>query len=139
MKDKRKIPTALSVVSYLFLFLGIVAVVEIIIGATRGAIHPNFYFLGIWIFSGLRRFSRGWRTCALVFTWLGLIGLTFIIGCVLYDGGAVYFRPSDHKMVSIPLVWSLAITLPFFLLQMWQYRVLTRASVRNLFYQETPN
>jgi hypothetical protein len=139
MKTKQQIPIALSIVSYLFLFMGIVAVVEIIIAATRGSIHANFYFLGIWIFAGLRRFSRGWRTCALVFTWLGLIGLTFIIGCVLYDGGAVYLRPSDHKMVSIPLVWSLAITLPFFLLQLWQYRVLTRVDIRDLFFQEKPN
>jgi hypothetical protein len=139
MKDKRQIPTSLLAVSYLFLAMGIVAVIEISIGATRGVIHADFYFLGIGIFTGLRRFSRGWRTCALVLTWFGLTGMIFIIGSVLYDGGTVYVRPSDHKMVSIPLVWSLAVILPIFLLQLWRYRVLMRADVRDLFYQEIPN
>jgi len=133
----RQIPTALSVVSYLFLITGILAVIEIIVSATRGAIHPNFLFLGLWIFGGLRRYSRGWRTCALVFIWISLIFLAVIIGVILFVGGALWQRPSDHNVVELPLVWSLMIVVPFFVLTLWQYRVLTRPDIRSLFYGES--
>jgi hypothetical protein len=137
MTSGRQIPTALSVVSYLFLITGVLSVIEIVFSATRGAIHPNFLFLGLWIFAGLRRYSRGWRTCALVFIWISLISLTVFIGIILFDGGALWQRPSDHKLVELPLVWSLMIVVPFFILEMWQYRVLTRPDIRSLFYGES--
>src|SRR5260221_10533190 len=137
MTNARQTPIALSVISYLFLIMGIVAVIEMIITASRGAIHPDFYVLGLGIFAGLRRHSRGWRTCALIFTWFGLIGLAVMIGFILFDGGMVFRRPSDLKFVDISLIWSLIIVMPFFVLQLWQYRVLTRPDVRSLFYEES--
>jgi hypothetical protein len=137
MTSARKMSIALSVISYLFLIMGIVAVIEMVITASRGGIHPDFCVLGLGIFVGLRRFSRSWRTCALVFTWFGLIGLAAMIGFILYDGGMVFRRPSDLKFVDLPLIWSLMIVMPFFMLQVWQYRVLTRPDVRSLFYGES--
>jgi hypothetical protein len=68
MTNARQTPIALSVISYLFLIMSIVAVIEMVITASRGTIHPDCYVLGLGIFVGLRRYSRGWRTCALVFT-----------------------------------------------------------------------
>src|SRR5665213_572217 len=137
MISGRQIPTSLSVVSYLFLIASIVSVIEIVFSAARGAIHPNFYFLGLWIFTGLRRYSRGWRTCALVFIWVSLISLAVFIGIILFDGGVLWQRSSDHKLVELPLIWSLMIVVPFFVLELWQYRVLTRPDIRNLFYGES--
>jgi len=137
MTHGRTIPISLSVVSYLFLVTGVLSVVEIIISATRGAIHPNFLFLGLWIFGGLRRYSRGWRTCALVFTWVDLIFLAVIIGFILFGDGALWQKPSDHELVKLPLIWSLTIVMPFFILTLRQYRVLTRPDIRSLFYEES--
>jgi len=133
----RQIPTTLSVVSYLFLIEGVLSVIEIVFSATRGAVHPDFGFLGLFIFGWLRRYSRGWRTCALVFIWIDLIFLAFVIGLVLYDGGAVWRSLSGREFVSIPLGWSLMMLVPFFVLVLWQYRVLTRPDIRSLFYGES--
>ena len=131
MRHERRTRSVLSVVSYLFLFVGLIALIEMIGRAARGAFHFNFGILGIGIFAGLRRYSRVWRTCALLFTWYGIITLSIaLVICLtapMSFGQRVSTVPANW--LSIPLVMVLLVTL-------WQYRVLTHPAIRRLFNEE---
>jgi hypothetical protein len=145
MTSERQIPTPLSVVAYIFLIMAILSVVDIAVSASRGHIHPNFGFLGLWIYTGLRRYSRPWRTCALVFIWMGFILYGFLIALFLYfmafNAEQVIQAPpfdfEDIKASGVEFIWPLILFALLFVLQLWQYRVLTRPSIRSLFYGET--
>jgi hypothetical protein len=129
--------SALSAVSYLFLVIGVIALIEMIARATRGSFHFNFGILGIAIYAGLRRRSRVWRTCALLFTCYGIFTLSFaLLICLCGDppsGSSMFLSDRLATMpanwLSIPLVLVLLVTL-------WQYRVLTHPAIRRLFIQE---
>ena len=81
----------------------------------------QFYVLGFGIYFGLRRFSTGWRTCALVLIWIQLIVIP-----VIFVFGASARVPAFYA----------AGCLAWYLLQLWLYRVLTRPDIRNLFYDQ---
>jgi len=144
---RNEIPTGLSAVSYLFFTAGVLILVwngflmylgaPIQLGILIG-------ILAIFISQGLRRCSRGWRICALLVIWSGFIGLAW----KAYDLLSRYFLAPAHKPFNehpvglyvtptdqIPVRF-LAILAVFFLIQVWQYRVLTRPEVRDLFYRE---
>jgi hypothetical protein len=140
MTNARQIPSTLSVVSYVFLVFGISSAVEILVALARGSFHFDCVILGFWIFFGLRRYSPGWRTCALVFIWCGLI--TSSIGVVLLlsvfvlggRGGEVIMFGQHYE--HIPVIWFCIPVALFFSLQLWMYRVLTRTDIRSMFYDE---
>ena len=137
MRHEQRTRSALSVVSYLFLFVGLVALILMIYHAARGYFHFNFGILGIGIFAGLRRYSRVWRMCALMFTWYGIITLSIALLVCLCDQStsatAMYF---GHRLSTVPANW-LAIPLVMVLLvTLWQYRVLTHPAIRRLFNEE---
>jgi len=134
MRHEQRTRGALSVVSYLFLFVGLTSLILMICHAARGYLHFNFGILGIGIFAGLRRYSRVWRMCALMFTWYGIITLSIALLVCLCDQStsatAMYF---GHRLSTVPANW-LAIPLVMVLLvTLWQYRVLTHPAIRRLF------
>ena len=142
MTSGRQIPTSLSVVAYLFLVMAALSVIDIAVSASRGHIHPNFGFLGLWICGGLRRYSRPWRICGLVFLWLGLIScgclIAVFLSCMVFNAAhVIQFGFTDLKNSEADFIWPLAASALFFVLQLWQYRVLTRPNIRSLFYGET--
>jgi hypothetical protein len=137
MRHKQRTQNALSLVSYLFLFVGLIALIEMVSHAVKGIFHFNFGILGIGIFAGLRRYSRVWRICALMFTWYGIITLSIaLFVCLCYQSPkatAMYF---GHRLSTVPANW-LAIPLAMVLLvTLWQYRVLTHPAIRRLFEEE---
>jgi len=135
MRHIQRTQRALGLVSYLFLFIGVVALMEMIGRIFKGSFHFNFGILGIAIFVGLRRYSRLWRTCALLFTWYGIITLSIALLVCVYGeppSGNLLFDQDLTRVstnwLSIPLVMVLLVTL-------WQYRVLTHPAIRRLFDQ----
>jgi hypothetical protein len=128
---------ALAVVSYLFLFFGLIALMEMVGRAARGSFHFNFGILGIPIFAGLRRYSRVWRTCALLFTWYGMITLSIaLLACIYGQPPSTGVRLFDQRLSSVPANW-LSIPLGMVLVvTLWQYRVLTHPAIRRLFRQQ---
>jgi len=120
MTNKRQLPTALSVVSLVFLVLGFIALIQMVYGAMGGSLRFQFNVFGFWIYFGLRRFSTGWRTCALVLIWVQLIVMPIAIVFSITSG----FLPSA------------IVDLAIFFLELWMYRVLTRPDNRSLFYDE---
>jgi hypothetical protein len=137
MRHKQRTQNALSVVSYLFLFIGVIALIEMIGRAARGAFHFNFGILGIGIFAGLRRFSRAWRTCALLFTWYSIITLSFALFTCFCDQPAsttpTFF---GQRLSTVPANWLSIPLLMVLLVTLWQYRVLTHPAIRRLFAEE---
>jgi hypothetical protein len=117
-------------VSYLFLVIGLLALAEMVLSTVKGTFHFNFGILGIGIFAGLRRYSKIWRTCAIAFTWYGIVTLSISLVVCLYGPASATLgfigpiEPADW--LSIPLVMVLLLTL-------WQYRILTHPAIRRLF------
>lgn len=127
------IPTPLKVVAWLFIIGGIWAVIEVLVALTQSRISINFGVLGLFIGPGLLKLRPGWRTCALVFLWIGLIGFPIIFLLGLSGKVPAYFEMFGVKLARIPSWWVSVGVVPFFLLVLWQYRVLTRPDIRRLF------
>lgn len=135
MSESAKIPTPLRVVAYIHLVVGILCVIEFIVLLFHSTFSLQFGILGIPIFFGLLNLRNGWRVCAMVLLWFGLI--SFPIMFLLGLSGAVpaYFQVFGINVARIP-GWIVSVgTIPFFLLVIWQYRVLIRPDVRRLFLE----
>ena len=138
MTESTKIPTALRVVAYIHLVMGILSVVEFFVLLLHSKLSLQFGILGIPIFFGLLNLRNGWRVCAMVLLWFGLI--VFPIVFILGLSGAVpsYFEIFGIKIARLP-GWVVSFgTIPFFLLVLWQYRVLVRPEVCRLFVEAKP-
>jgi|GEM_PF-5471183 len=137
-----EIPVSLAVLSYLyFLPAGLCFayltffVCLLVFSGGGGSALSGFIILGcaacgaiglffVCLSRGLRRCSRGWRTCALVFIWWGFIAGAFSIGQFLLT-----HKTPTHEMPTVFLAGSAL----GFIVQIWQYRVLTRPDIRDLF------
>jgi len=142
--SEHQIPVSLIILSYLFFLPGAVSFGFAILLLTLfvllgGPTISGYTVLGcafgfangiFWLLlsRGLRRGSRGWRTCALFFIWWGFIATAYGIGQYLLT-----HKTPDHETATafllecaFALVW-----------QAWQYRVLTRPDIRDLFYGST--
>jgi hypothetical protein len=95
--------------------------------------------IGIPAAFGLRRFSRGWRIYALAWTWLGMIAfpILFVVGFI--TSRQIDFNIFDVTSRHLSPIWLSITCLLMFLLNIWQYRVLTRRDIIVLFgLAETP-
>lgn len=104
-------------------------------GMLKGSFRLDFGVLGFWIFFGLRRFSPGWRACALVFIWFALIGLPIAFVCGLFGNGPAFIKVFGHRYAEVPVFWVSVVSGVIFPLEFWMYRVLTRPSIHCLFYE----
>src|SRR5690606_32982297 len=104
---------------------------------SSGAIYLDFDVLGIPTFFGLRRLSAGWRTFALVCLWIQLIAcpVFFLLG--IFWKSPTAFEIFGQKVASVPHIWVSILSIPMFLLALWQYRVLTRDDIRTLFISDS--
>ena len=107
--------------------------IEVVVALTQNRISINSGVLGVFVGPGLLRLRRGWRTCALVFLWIGLIIMPVIFLLGLLGTIPAYFEVFGTKLARIPSWWVSVGSIPFFLLVFWEYRVLTRPDVRRLF------
>ena len=133
MDDNRRIPVSLTVVAVLFIFGGICAVIEVVVGLAHQRVSINFGVLGLFIGPGLLALRRGWRTCALVFLWIAMIGVPIVAILFLGVSGPLDFGVFGQKVGHTPKELGVAVAFLFFLLCFWEYRVLTRGDVRRLF------
>jgi hypothetical protein len=108
--------------------------IDILLDLMNGRLNFNFGVLQIPIGFGLLRLRRGWRTCALVFIWIGLILVPVFCLGVIFGNPALTFWGQHVGPAPKPLALALAAGL--FILMIWEYRVLTRESVRRLFYAD---
>ena len=139
MNDNQKIPMSLKIVAVLFIFGGITAVIEMLAALTHSRISFNFGVLGLFIGPGLLALRTGWRTCALVFIWIGMIITPLFILLTLGHSGAVDFKVLGTKIGHVPQGIALIMAIIAFLICFWQYRVLTHPDIRGLFVKSTEN
>lgn len=141
MEEKRSIPVSLTVVAILFILSGISAAIEIVVSLIHN--HPNRIFeilvycisgiLMIFMGSGLLRHSRGWRTCALVFNWIAIIGLPILALLIITVSGPVNFKIFG-QIVGYPTKGLGLLILGIeFAVVLWVNHVLTRPDVKELF------
>lgn len=127
-------PKALTVVAWIFIIGGVAVAIEILLALLRQHLSLNLGVIGIFIGLGLLRLSRGWRTVALVSLWIAMVG-TPLVGMMALSGqGALSFTVFGIKVAEMSIGPFLIYAFGFFVLTVWQYRVLTRSDVRALFY-----
>jgi hypothetical protein len=135
-----EIPVSLAIVSYLFFLpggicLGFVAsaiLFFVLAGGFPGSgiillsclVGTAYGIFCLCLSRGLRRCSRGWRTCALVLIWWGFIAMAY--------GIVRYFQTQATPRHETPTAFWLEYGFGF-IVQVWSYRVLTRQDVRDLF------
>lgn len=120
MKSQRDV----RIVAWLFIISGALA----LLGAYQGGRFVlGTGLLGVPIGIGLLNYRSGWRTIALVWLWFGLIGFPVLGSLALFAGsnGELFGSRS-------PLLFA-GVFAAAFLLELWQYRVLTRHEVRRWF------
>jgi hypothetical protein len=138
--SEEKIPVSLIILSYLYFLPAGIVLGLLISMATLGIYTTDFSVmvaLWDWILAGLmlvifftclsrglRRCSRGWRMCTLV-----MIGLGALYQLWLLASSVLYVRNTPHETV---LEFYLQCGLSMLIL-LWQYRVLTRPDIKDLF------
>lgn len=130
--DAKQVPTPLKVVASLFILVGVCSLIEILVSLMYGRIFLNLGVLGLFIGFGLLRLSRGWRTCGLVFLWIGMIGVP-VVAILFISVGGPTIRFFGQKVGHASPSLGIAAAVVGFLITLWQYRVLTRPEVRELF------
>ena len=133
MDENRRLPGVLKAVSVLFIIGGILSAIEVIVSLLHGHININFGVLGIFIGFGLLALKPGWRTCALVFLWITMVGIPIITLLMFCQSGSLDFKVFGQFVGKVPREFGLIIAAIIFLLSLWQYRILTRPDVRQLF------
>jgi hypothetical protein len=132
MSTPGPLPLALRMVALLFLFQGICSVITIVVCALNNRLQLDFGFLGIFIYFGLLRLSSGWRTCALVLTWIGLLLIPIVM---ILSLGAPHANINFFGITGpeIPPFCVFLASFFWFGLALWQLKVLNRPDVTALF------
>lgn len=137
MHNRKEIPQSLRLVASVQLILGIMCALKTLVLLFDGTISFQAGILGIPIYFGLLNLRNGWRVCAIFLVLFGLISLP-----ILFILGVTQEGPANVEVVGINIAqapsWVVSLeTIPFFLLALWQYRVLARPDIRQLFLTET--
>lgn len=133
MEEKKSIPVSLTVVAILFIVAGVSVAIEMVVSLMHGHLNLNLGVLGIFIGLGLLRLSRGWRTCALVFIWIALIGTPIIALVFIIVRGPLDFSIFGQVVGHTTKELGLLMAGILFAVSLWQYHVLTRPDVKKLF------
>ena len=137
--NHHQLPIALKIVAVLFIFGGIMDVLEMAVSLTRGQFIIKFGFLGLFIGNGLLALRPGWRTFALVTLWLSMIGIPIAVVFMFFYSGSLDLSFLGQKIGYVSKELRLAIAVLLFVLSAWEYRVLTSFDIRKLFQIETAN
>lgn len=129
--DANENPTSLRIVAGVFVFFGVLAVIEVVVSWLHSQISLNITVLFLWIGPGLLRHNRTWRTWALAFLWFGLYALP--IFCLLALFHLVFSGVPARQVAGMKL----AIAIPVFVIILWQFWVLTRPDIRALFMRSS--
>jgi hypothetical protein len=125
-------PTALKIVAWLFIAGGILSILQILYLFTQRQIHIDTGVLGIFVGPGLLRWSRGWRTCALVLLWFGMI-LSPILLFMTLSASSMNLNLFGINAGSVPAAIGFFVGTVMFALVIWEYRVLVREDIRHRF------
>jgi hypothetical protein len=132
MSQRSQVPRGLRLVGLLFFLEGLAALVTMGLGLFQRQVPLDLNVLGIPTSFGLARFSRGWRTWALINLWISMLMSPIVAACSALGHGMAVSVPGTHLVDVSPAITCAAVTALFFLF-VWEYRTLTRDDVRVLF------
>lgn len=130
-------PRTLKIVAALFVLSGVLAAVEVLVSLAGGHVSLNLGVLCIFVGYGLLRLRPGWRTCALLFTWITLLVAPVLVLLVLFGDCPAYFKAFGQRVGSAPPELAAVVGTRFFVFGIWQYRVLTRPEIVRLFHEHS--
>ena len=133
MQPYQSAPLSLKIVAALFILGGISSIIDAIIRLTQGTLPLNFGVLGLFVGIGLLRFSRAWRTCALVFLWIALLSLPLVAMVFLFVAASVNYTIFWQNIGPGSRVIGVVLAALLFAVALWEFRVLTRPDIRKLF------
>jgi hypothetical protein len=140
MNSNQPVPLSLKIVAGLFIFEGACTAIGLLVSLWHGrlnfALPGDLSLLGLFIGPGLLRFSRGWRTCALVLLSITLVGAPIVVLLFLILQVPINFSVLGLEAGLASTGTVLALAALAFVLTLWEYWVLTRPNVRVLFDQE---
>ena len=132
-KMNKQIPGSLKIVAWLFLFSGVTAVIEVLVGLMNSQLHLNLGVLGIFVGIGLLRLREVWRICGLVIIWIGIISMPIIVLLLLSHSGPLDLKVFGQKVGQVEKDTILLPVLLLYALVLWQRWVLSRADIKALF------
>ena len=132
-KMNKQIPGSLKIVAWLFLFSGVTAVIEVLVGLMNSQLHLNLGVLGIFVGIGLLRLREVWRICGLVIIWIGIISMPIIVLLFLSHSGPLDLNVFGQKVGQVEKDTILLPVLLLYALVLWQRWVLSRADIKALF------
>ena len=125
---------SLIVIAVLFLLSGIYQAIDVCVSLAHSKLSFNFGVLGIFVCFGLLRFSSGWRICALIFIWFGIVAALVFGVILLRNQSPVPVSFFGHTFGFSSPALALFAAFLFLISYGWQYRVLTREDVVRLFH-----
>ena len=115
-------PRALRIVAVIQLLYGVSAALSAVVLLLQSHISLNASVLGIPIYYGLLRFSSGWRTCALVLLWFGMLSTPVLILMGLMAETPAHLRVFGMSVAAVSPLWFAVASIPGFMLDVWQDR-----------------
>jgi hypothetical protein len=135
--EKRSLPGSLVAVGVLFILSGISAALEMLHALANNWFYINFGVIGLFVGWGLLKLRPGWRIAALVLLVIGMIVTAIVAAIFLGMGfsgaGPLDFRAGGKLVGHVPAFLGVVVAVAVFALCYWQYRVLRRAEIRELF------
>ena len=128
-----RLPLALKVVAWLTIGQGFLTAIAAANSLFHGSFHLDLSVLLIPAGFGLLKLRRGWRTFTLVVIWLYLIISPLLAAFALFGPQPIEARIMGFQKGPIPDWVVIPGAIFHFLLDLWQYRVLTRWDVKALF------
>ena len=138
-----KLPLALKLTAGVFLLWGAGGVIELLRDLPGRGLQVTPALVGAFIGHGLLSRRSGWRRVAIVWLWVTMICLPLLaVFSVFYsDPGCGYLHLGVLGRSATIRNRAAAIAIPCacLMVSVWQYRVLIRADVRQLFNPERAN
>ncbi|HEX3998484.1 MAG TPA: glycoside hydrolase family 5 protein [Pirellulales bacterium] len=130
-----QLPLALTALAGLYILVGIGAVLGVARSLAHREINLDFSVLCIFMGWGLLRLKDAWRVWSLFCVWLGAIALVPVCALLYFAHAPLAASAFGHGWTDVSRIWVLALGGLALAFSVWEYKVLTRRDVRQLFSQ----
>jgi hypothetical protein len=139
MSASEPLPRSLRLVALVFLLTGISSLISLVVGALNHRVNLDFGVIGGFVCFGLLRLSSGWRTCALVLTYVGIVMSPVVAILSIGAPQHVVYLNLFGIYAAFPSLFVLLACIFGFGLALWQWSVLKRPDIRVLFFRKEIN
>lgn len=133
---KQDIPVSLKIIAWLYMISGTLDAIGILRALANNHFSINLGIIYIFAGIGLLKLRSGWRTFSLVMLWLGFIIAPLVLISMTSTDTSINFTLLGQSAGFISKSTALIFGVLIYALMIWEYRVLTRADVRELFVRK---